>query len=230
MSVVGPCIFPGCDDGHGNPTLTRHTMCGACRSRYRRTLDWLALDYTTIRVSMARPVSRNRMLVAVSRTYGHPAEWASDTARSLAEFFFWWEDDLRGHLGDPPPTRPYPGMFEPRLVAHSHRYLANHFEQLVGYDPDRAARDICAEIVDWHSRMRSMLGHTRYVEKLPGACPWCDVHALTRSTGVVTCGDCGKTVDEVHYAWLVRYTLDQAIDEYDKAHDTPVTAVAADAV
>ena len=54
-TAVHPCAHPRCDDGYGNRRLTTQTMCDPCRNHYRKQLDWLVLDYVTIKATLPAP-------------------------------------------------------------------------------------------------------------------------------------------------------------------------------
>lgn len=217
---IGPCVYPGCRDTDGNPTLTRHVICDPCRRRYRRLLDRIALDYTTIRATMPQPTpeASDTTRAPTVRSYGHPAEWASHTLATIAGTLNWIEDDLRDTLGDDPP--PHPGHSEHRLVAHAHHYLTTRFDALCAHHP--AAGDTATELDQLHGHIRRQLGHTRARWHLPTPCPDCDLLTLTRAidragTDEITCAHCGLAIPHSHYEFYTRIL----VDEYIHAADTP---------
>ena len=214
MSAVSPCTHPRCDRGdNGNRQLVvGGGMCDPCRSRYRREIDWLALDYVTLKTGFPSPARRSDDGARHGKrdSFGHPAEWASDTARDIAQMLNWIEDGLREHLALEPP--PHPGHAEPRLIAHAHATLTARFDALCTY-PD--AEDSATEISDAHWKIRRALGQSRFVQHLPAPCPWCDTAALVREVGSVSCRECGKVIDETHYDWLAGWLVDRMIEDYD---------------
>ncbi len=219
MSEIGPCQYPRCRDADGNPRLTQATFCDSCQRRYRKLLDWIVLDYTLLRHDLPAPVrleaDGSDHAAPKSKSFGHPAEWASIKAAEIADSLNWAEDGLRDLLGHEPP--PHPGSREVGRVAHAYRYLTDQFAALCNYD---AAADTAIELAELHHKVRRMLGYTRIVQLLPTPCPWCDTAALVRDVGSIECRECGKTVTETHYDWLANYLIDAIIDAYD----TPIGA------
>ena len=214
MSAVSPCTHPRCDRGdNGNRQLVvGGGMCTPCRSRYRREIDWLVLDYVTLKTGFPSPARRSDDGARHAKRdwFGHPAEWASDTARDIAQMLNWVEDGLREYLALEPP--PHPGHAEPRLIAHAHATLTAQFDALCIYP---AAEDSATEISDAHFKVRRALGYTKLMQPLPTPCLVCGVVALVRSVDQVKCEACGKVVGEQHYGWLAGWIVDQAIHDYD---------------
>ncbi len=212
--AVSPCGYPTCQDSDGNPRLTRDGICDPCRHRYRHVLYWLTLDYVNLKSSLPTPdVTRGGVYEPPKRKlFGHPAEWASMTCAEIASAFNWTEDGLRDHLHHSPGIRP--NARETILVSHGYRYLTAQFDALCSYP---AAADTAMELSELHQKVRSHLGLTRWVQRLPTPCPWCDTAALVRSVGQIDCEACGKTITEVHYEWLAGHILDSVIDAYDDA-------------
>lgn len=220
--LVAPCVYPRCDDGHGDPELTGDGICDSCRRRYRRLLGWLAEDYVAVKTMMpapVRPAAGGRYVAASRRSYGHPAEWASDTAALIAYVLGWVEDGLRDTLGDEPP--PHPRTVEAHRVEHALAYLTARFDALCVYP---AALDTAVELVDLHALVRRSLGLTRFVQRLPTPCPDCGTAALLRSVGQIECGQCATVIREEHYPFLTRVVIDDLIRNYDDTHKiTPPT-------
>ena len=216
-----PCVYPGCRDHEGNPTLTDRVICGSSRRHYRRLLDWIVLDWVTLKHAMPTPTgasnSGSKHLSPKSKSFGHPAEWASVTTAEIADALNWAEDGLRDLMGHAPP--PHPGVREAGRVAHAHAYLTSprQFDALCTYD---AAEDTAIELNDLHRKVRSLLGQNRRVERLPTPCPWCDIAALVRDVDQVECRACGKTVEEKHYTWFAGFLIDQMIADYDRAQES----------
>lgn len=215
-----PCVYPRCDDGttEHEPILTVHVVCDSCRKQYAKVLHWLVMDYVTIKSSMASPVRRakdgSKHVSPKAKTFGHPAEWASDAARKIAQLLNDLENDLRDHMGDEPPLNPfYPEVV---LVQRAYQYVTAHFEDLVRFP---LAADWWDVLIDLHGKMRSSLGQTRFVEHLPTPCPSCDVKSLVRSIGQITCSnsECGRVITEDQYPFLTRIVIDDLIRSYDLA-------------
>ena len=214
---VAPCVYPQCRDLAGDPRLTRDTICESCRRRYRRLLDWVVLDWVEVAATMPAPLSGARAVRAARREFGHPAEWASDTAADVADHLNWAEDGLRDHLGHDPAV--HPRHAEARRVALAHHYLTSWFAELCTYP---AAADTAVELCDVHGRVRGALGHTRPVWLLPTPCPQCDLLTLTRSVDRasgdrIDCGNCGNVIEGRHYGLYTRMVLAEMIgaDEAD---------------
>lgn len=209
---VSPCAYPGCRDQDGNARLTADVFCGPCQRRFQRLLSWLLLDYVTLRTQMPMPISTNPVRASNSREYGHPREWASDTARDIADCLSLTEDALREHLRQPTVDARRAG--EVVRVKAASGFLTARFSSLLDY-PD--ADHVAAELEELHRKIRSRLGLTRFVQRLPIACPFCETWALLRTVGEVQCGnpDCGRVIREEHYDWLTGFVLDQLIKDYD---------------
>ena len=213
---ISPCRYPGCRDGDGNPRLTQRTFCDRCENRYRKLIDWLVLDYVVLKRDMpaptANPGAGSGHQSQKSKTFGHPAEWASDTAGDIAAWLNWTEDHVRDVSGHEPP--PHPGVREISRVRHAYLYLTTpaQFDTLCMFD---AAEDVAIEVNDLHRKVRTALGYTRGVQSLPTPCPWCDTAALVRDVGQVECRECGKVVGEKLYPWLTGWIIDQLIEQYD---------------
>lgn len=210
---MGPCQYPNCKDKDGSPHLTQETFCDACQRRYRKLIDWLVLDWVLLRTDLPKPVVIGDATSATpskSKTFGHPAEWASVTSAEIADALNWAEDALREYQGHEPP--PHPGVRESGRVAHAYRYLTDQFTAACDFD---AAVDTAVDFYDLHRKVRRALGYTRIVQWLPTPCPWCDTAALVRDIGRVECRECGKVVDEKHYGWFAGWIVDQLIEDYD---------------
>ena len=209
--TVRPCIHPWCTRNGHDPELTRGTMCPPCRRHYRREIDWLVIDYVTIKHNLPQPITNTENTRRTSsRTYGHPAEWASDQAELIAAALNQTEDALREHLGHTPalPEK----ASETRRVNAAYRYLTDQFDALTTY-PD--ARDTAVYLHDLHANNRRALGLTRLYQRLSVPCPDCDTASLVRSVGLITCGDCGREIREEHFGLFARLALDSLIAEYD---------------
>lgn len=219
-TAVHPCAHPRCDDGYGNRRLTTQTMCDPCRNHYRKQLDWLVLDYVTIKATLPAPTSSGEKVRRSARqSFGHPREWASDRAALIAQVFNEHEDALRETLALKPSMNPHGN--EARLINDAHRFLTDHFTDLC-QSPDAA--DIAESISELHHQNRSALGLTRLARRLPMPCPDCETVALVQSVGQIDCHSCGRVVKEDLYPLLTRMALDTLIDEYDRARTDEETA------
>lgn len=207
---IGPCVYPRCNDGQGNPVLTSLGVCDQCRPRYSQTLTWLADDYATLRVGLPSPAVRGvRVRTGAREGFGHPAEWASDEARSVALLVNQIEDGLREYAGQEPAD--HPGVFQDRLAFQGFGYLGLHFETLCTYPGAAVA---ATAIVDKHRTIRAGLGYTRQADKLPTPCPRCNTTGLVALGGkhtTIECQACGHRVRPEHYEFLTKVAADNAI-------------------
>lgn len=212
--TIGPCVYPGCRDLDGNPRLTRDTICDPSRRHYRTILDRLAVHYVLLRVTLPKPVPPpgERIMRVAAKVYGHPAEWASDTARAIAEHLNDTHDALADHLHHDPP--PHPGSREYGRVAHAHHYLTAWFDQLCTMP---GAGDTCEALHDLDRDVRRGLGKTDPRRHLPVPCPQCELLTLVRSldsdgTDEVECRGCGHTIRAEHYGLWTRMLVDDVLD------------------
>lgn len=224
---ISPCVYPGCDDGSGNPTLTTNGMCDHCRRRYRRLLDRIVIDYVTIRATMPKgPVTTDadtRQAPRGSREPGHPAQWASDTARRIADTLDDISEGLRDHLTHlPPPPR---SNAEGRRVDHAHATLVARLDDLCTYPGARAS---AVELVTLHGQVRWALGHGGARRALPTPCPDCGIFPVFRTvrmdrSDTIECDACGRVIRDVEYGLYTRMIVDDLISRADAeaASDTP---------
>lgn len=222
------CGFPGCLDpieskrtGERVPRLLgagEALFCHGCRARYGNVLRWIRDDYLTIHAAMPTPLGGNGVMVTASKEYGHPAEWASDMKRRLADTVDAIADDLRDHLGHTPAN---PGRREARKFDTEHRYLTAHLDDLCVFP---GAVDAAIELDDLHADIRRALGQTRAATKLDTPCPECDLITMRRTveldrSDTIECMNCGATVKEEHYGLYTRVVLDALLN--DTPEDTP---------
>ena len=193
----------------------------------RRTLYWLALDWINLRDHLPSPVGQGGpKRTSNVKEYGHPAEWASDTAAEITDKLFSWHDYLAEERGE---RRPPIGVAfgtpqfqarvdntaqdEQRRLVAAWKYLEPRCEQLCQLVDHEALK----ELPDLHHKIRSALG--QYVPKytIPVPCPndECGLRTLMRVVGVgqdfISCDACGYMIKEVHYPLLVRMTLEAFI-------------------
>lgn len=195
-------------------------MCQPCQRRFQKLLEWLVRDWLTLRQDMPTPVKRGTTTrTSATKTYGHPAEWASDTAAAIVTKLNDLHDALADHLKSPPP--PHPGTTESGRIKAAWNYLRHRIPQLALYDE---TGDLTTELTDLHRTIRNSLGYNRHRETLPVPCPNCELKTVTRTADPyddhITCENCGFTITEERYPFFVRMVLDTLIDE----GDTPTTA------
>jgi len=167
---------------------------------YNLSCDWILLHDTL--PTTPRPEGRP----AKTREYGHPAEWASDTAAHIVNILTSWHDLMAEHRNETPPPK---GNEERRLTT-AWKYLEPRCEQLTQLV---TATDL-KELPDLHHRIRRTLGYTKNRDALPIPCPNDDCHQrkLFREQGIteeyICCDNCGYTTKWIHYGILIRITLD----------------------
>ena len=210
---ISPCKYPGCRDSNGEPYLTSLGMCEPCQRRFARLLGWLVMDWVNITTEMPTPARRAREILAdPTRVYGHPAEWASDTAAEIATVLNGTHDTLADLLGDTPP--PHPGIAERLRVRSAWCYLECRIPQLAAAD---FGGDMAEEMKDLHGKIRSSLGLTRPRKLLPTPCPSCELRTLFRTLDAhcdsIDCGNCGHVIREEHYPFYTRVVLDTLLEQ-----------------
>lgn len=219
--LARPCIHPKCRDMDGNPWITTQVMCPGCRRRYLADLHALALDWIILNATLparSRVVTGQRTRTG-TRTFGHPAEWASDMCALIAQTFAWVEESVRHYTdGGPPPRRDRIVMSEATLIRRALPYLVNRLDRLVTF---RDAEQAVIEITELHRQIRAGRGYVRIRRALPVPCPRCELVALGWEPGegaeYITCGNCGHRIPQVEWGWFARVVLDEAIDAYDRA-------------
>jgi hypothetical protein len=178
----------------------------------RQAFYHLALDWIDLHTRLPSPAHTDQQARrATSREYGHPAEWASDKTAQIADLFWSWHDMLAEERNEhKPPER----TAEFIRVTNAWRYLEPRFDQLV----EMVDEDALNEINDLHYGIQRSLGKSYPPVILPVPCPQeeCRLRTLQRQVAVgrdlIVCGNCGYTVKEDHYPFLVRLTLDAIID------------------
>lgn len=213
--TISPCAYPGCRDQDGNPNLTRDVICEPSRRHYRKILDRLALHYVLLRLTLPKPVPPpgERVMRIVAKEYGHPAEWASDTARAIATLFSDTHDALAEHLQHDPP--PHPGSREYGRVALGHHHMTQWFAELCTMP---GAGDTAEALYDLDRDVRRGLGKTDPRRHLPVPCPQCELLTLTRSldtdgTDSVECRACDHVIRAEHYGLWTRMLVDDVLGE-----------------
>jgi ribosomal protein S27E len=212
MPNISSCPYPGCRDSDGNPRLTRDVICDASRRHYATIIDRLVLHYVLLRATLPKPVPPpgERVMRIVAREYGHPAEWASDTARSIADHFGETHEALAEHLHH---RQPRGLRAESQRVSDAHHYMTVWFEQLCTWP---AAGDTAEALVDLDRDVRRGLGKTDPQRHLPVPCPQCELLTLVRSldhagTDEVECRACGHVIHAEHYGLWTRMLVDDML-------------------
>jgi Zn ribbon nucleic-acid-binding protein len=208
-----PCVYPKCGAPNGDPELTSDGVCQSCQRRFTRLLGWLVMDWVNIHATLPTPARRNQQERRnVQQSFGHPAEWASDTAADIAAVLNEAHDGLADHLRESP--APNPAVAEQYRVRAAWNYLECRIPELSRTD---FAYDIAAEMLDLHGRIRSRLGLTRPRQILPTPCPACELRTLYRTIDIrrdyIECGSCGHVIREEHYPFYTRMVLDLIIDD-----------------
>lgn len=202
-----PCVFPGCRDEHGDPHITRDVICDRSRRHYRRLLDWLREDFQVLSTTMPAPIpSGIKTRSSSDRTYGHPAEWASDKMAEIAAALNQAEDDVRAHLGHAPGL--LPSAPEHLRVARALRYLDGWFDDLCTYP---MASETALRLHELHRGIRAALGHVRRAHRLDAPCPYCETLALYRDGGTIECHACGREPDRELYEKIVGDLVDDML-------------------
>jgi hypothetical protein len=231
MSNISSCPYPGCRDSDGNPRLTRDVICDSSRRHYATIIDRLVLHYVLLRATLPKPVPPpgERVMRIVAREYGHPAEWASDTARSIADHFGETHEALAEHLRH---RQPRGLRAESQRVSDAHHYMTVWFAELCTWP---AAGDTAEALVDLDRDVRRGLGKTDPRRFLPVPCPnpACELLGLVREINLgtgedsVTCHCCGEVIPSERYAWWTRRLLDDIFmnaNRWYSNEDTPATA------
>lgn len=214
MSETKPCVYPGCRDISGNPQITSITICDSSRRHYRRNLDQLLLGYVQLRDELPRNQGRGLdedPIKTPHREYGHPAEWASDLSRLIADLLGEAHDGLAEYLHHDPP--PHPGNREPGRVVVSFRYLTNWFDDLCTYP---AAEDTAVSLYELSGQVRHGLGKSNRAKRLHIPCPECELLTLVRKldragTDEVDCVNCGYHIAKEHYGLWARIIMDELL-------------------
>jgi hypothetical protein len=227
-----PCVYPGCRDTDGDPRITRDVICETSRPHFRRLLtEWLPLDYVTVRATMPTPAGGSggpKIRTSSTRSYGHPAEWASDTLAAIAGRLYDAEVAMRVQLTHPAAVdRRHSEAGRVRLAI---RYLDRWFEALCVSD---IAGDTAAGLLDVHHLVGRALGRGRQSVHLPVPCPHCDWLTLFRTFSgfgqdTIDCRACKETLTDAHYQAYSRSLADEAIRDDEPDDDDPDDAAAAD--
>jgi len=197
-------------------TTHRNGQTSGCQTRFQQDITRLILDWINLRKYMPTPLLREQARRTTTREYGHPAEWASDTAAHIAGLLNDIHDNLAETLNATPP--PHPGTTETVRIRAAWKFIEPRIQDLAHQE---WAGDTATEIRQLHRQIRSRLGHSNPPETLPMPCPnnECGLLTLQRrirpGTDLITCGNCGYTVkddqDGSNYRWLVRVCLDTLI-------------------
>jgi hypothetical protein len=196
--------MPGCRvQGRGDTVTPEDTRTDP--DRLRHTLHHLCLDWLLLHTTLPHPPRGARTRTSNVRCYGHPAEWASDMAATIAAILTSWHDLLAEHRSEtPPPKAPNEQI---RILA-AWKYLEPRCHQLCQIVDSEALDELPA--LHNHIRTVLQLNPARYL--LPIPCPGCELRTLSRETGagrdLIMCGNCGWHCTDSHYGWLIHMTLD----------------------
>ncbi|RVW06242.1 hypothetical protein [Rhodococcus spongiicola] len=187
--------------------------------RFRLHIYWLILDWLNLTTTLPTPPRQPTTRTAPTREYGHPAEWASDTAALIATTLHGWHEALAEHRNETPP--PAPTTAESVRIRAAWHYLNPRTQQLLDYTQDAET-----EIRELHTKIRTILGHNRPRHTIRTPCPRadCGLRTLTRTAGLgqdfILCEACGYTISAAEYPQLITATLDTLTDG-----DTTTSAV-----
>lgn len=214
---ISPCTYPKCDGSNGDPQLTSLGMCEPCQRRFARLLGWLVMDWVNLATTLPTPAVRGRQeRHTATKTFGHPAEWASDTAAEIATVLNETHDALADHLGQTP--APHQGTSEHIRVRAAWNFLECRIPDLAAY---AGGGDAAVEMRDLHGQIRARLGLTRPRQILPTPCPACDLRTLFRTVDAhndsIECGSCGHIIREEHYPFYTRLVLDTILSSNQAA-------------
>lgn len=204
-----------------NRNMALSNARGQMNTRHVATLlDLLVIDYISIRETMPNPKTpRTRTAPQGSREYGHPAQWASDTAKTIADCLDTTDEAIRDHLGHlPPPPR---ARAESRVVNHAYLSIKARIETLADYPGTQAFIEEANEI---HNGIRRALGHNRQRNVLAVPCPGCSNLPVFRTVyddrrDVIECPHCGYEIKEMEYGLYARILVDELIRQADTLRD-----------
>lgn len=220
MNPISPCIYPKCDRDNGNPELTKLGACEPCQRRYQHCLQDLVNAWTILRTTFPQPTKSNTQIRHNKKTsFGHPAEWASDTASEIASKLNWTHDALADHLNGPPP--PHEHAREATRIRAAWKYLQPRIQQLCLMP---GAKDAAEELAELRGKTKTMLGQTRARTWLKGVpCMACNTTTLVLiDDDHVECDACQWRSSRAQFGLLARHAVDTMLDEYAATHGLTV--------
>ena len=197
---------------------------------YELTMDWIFLNE-----QLPIPSSAGGQRSSNVRVYGHPAEWASDQCRRIADVLWSWHDAVAEHRGE---TRPRPivgragtrGRREQQVIVDAWKYLEPRIEEILTERVPLSRMclpapwlwewmfedDAFGELFDLRRtiKFRTAQARPKYVLPLPCPSSECGMRALERVFGMkdrpdfIVCSVCGYTVNAENYSFLVRTLVD----------------------
>lgn len=172
----------------------------------RQDLYRLALDWIYLHTHLPKPTHTENGRRAPNRTYGHPAQWASDKKAEITRLFHGWHHSLALARNETPPT-PGPAAEQTRIVK-AWNYLEPRLEHLTTLIPQAAA---FKPISDLHHQIAGALGFTAQTKQaLPIPCPNCNLKTLSRTgDDNIRCESCRLTINQQDYPALVQKALKQ---------------------
>lgn len=194
--------------------------------RLRMTIYWLTLDWINLHDHFPTPANPSgAKRTSNVKVYGHPAEWASDTARDIVDKLTEWHDYLAEHRNETPPRRKRMrinddgddvwtwAVNEKQRLTKAWEYLEPRCEQLAELVDAEALK----ELPDLHHQIRKVLGQFVPKYTIPVPCPSdaCGLRTLMRTMGVgqdfIVCDACGYAIKDTYYPLLVKMTLEAFI-------------------
>jgi hypothetical protein len=179
----------------------------------RRDFCRLKEDWELLRANLPKPVAQENGRRQTWREYGHPAEWASDKARQIADLLNSWHDLLAEHRNEhrPPPAT----AAEETRVRKAWQYLEPRIEQLVELVEPESLR----EIADLHREIRTALGYNTPKKYLPFPCPSIECGEMTLTeperTELIYCESCRRTAPKQYRQHLFRAILADLVHRID---------------
>ncbi|QLF84874.1 hypothetical protein SEA_BBQVALINDRA_65 [Gordonia phage BBQValindra] len=199
--------------------------------RLRRLLYWLTQDWIHLSRALPTPASQGGRSSNV-KEYGHPAEWASDQCRQIADLFWEWHNLVATDRGETLPTpmcSPQGRRIrtERQVIVAAWKYLEPRLEWMLERRVPVSSMtlsppwlweweledDAFSELFELHNVIRRRTGHATIRHLLPLPCPKCEMLTLVRRRGMDTldfiiCDQCGYYVADDHYDFLVTLMLD----------------------
>lgn len=173
----------------------------------RQDLYRLALDWVYLHTHLPKPAVTENGRRAPNRTYGHPAQWASDKKAEITRLFYGWHNSLALARNETPPT---PTAAEQTRVVKAWKYLEPRLEHLTTLIPQAAA---FKPISDLHHQIAGALGFTAQTKQaLPIPCPNCNLKTLARTISGddnIRCEACRFNVNQNDYPALVQKVLEE---------------------
>ncbi|AVJ50737.1 hypothetical protein SEA_OGOPOGO_98 [Mycobacterium phage Ogopogo] len=171
----------------------------------------LALDYVYIKTTLENPPKQHTARRTSTRIeYGHPAEWASDTAALIADIMTSWHELVAEDRNETPPNTT---TAETQRVVNAWKYLEPRMEHLCNL----VTKEDLKEVNDLHHTIRRTLRMDRQPAIwLSIECPVCDHRAVFQDMQRerLNCGNCGWSDTEARKDFHVFRTLVDVVERY----------------